>query len=245
MVCGIWNSREKLLSSAAATPKRCRLRGSAFSKVEEALVKWLKAARSKNLPISRPLLVEKALVFVSQLNHGNIVCNNVWLARFKARHGITTRTVSGEGAAADVDGAEQWQNDDASDTIDQTSDIVDKACKTLLAEVLEWQGVTEGISFPDFRDADSGVQTSPDMSDEAIVASVVEMSPNDSDEDDMESNNTGDPGPTVAEGAHCVSVVREVEEIKKKLKLDMHLDQYFVDANEVRVLLGFVGDFQH
>ncbi|KAH8009960.1 hypothetical protein HPB51_023016 [Rhipicephalus microplus] len=93
--------------------------------------------------------------------------------------------------------------DDTSDTIDQTSDIVDEACKTLLAEVLERQGVTEGISFPDFRDTDSDVQTSPDMSDEAIVASVVEVSPN-----DIESDNTGDPGPTVAEAAHCVSVMR-------------------------------------
>ncbi|KAH8028781.1 hypothetical protein HPB51_019580 [Rhipicephalus microplus] len=98
--------------------------------------------------------------------------------------------------------------DDVSDTIDLTFDIVDEACKTLLAEVLERQGVTEGIFFPNFRDADSDVQTSPDMSDEAIVASVVEVSPNDSDEDDMESNNTGDLGPTVAEAAHCISVMQ-------------------------------------
>ncbi|KAH8023106.1 hypothetical protein HPB51_010890 [Rhipicephalus microplus] len=97
---------------------------------------------------------------------------------------------------------------DASDIIDQTLDIVDETCKTLLAEVLERQGVTEGISFPDFRDADSDVQTSLNMSDEAIVASVVEVSPNDSDEDDMKSDNAGDSGPTVAEAAHCVSVMR-------------------------------------
>ncbi|KAH8021087.1 hypothetical protein HPB51_012371 [Rhipicephalus microplus] len=168
-VCGISNSREKLLGSAAAAAKRCRLRGSAFSDVEEALVKWLKAARSKNLPISGPLLVEKALVFASQLNHDNFVCSNDWQARFKARHGITTRTVLGEGAAADVDGAEQWQNET------QTA-----MCRHL----------------------------SPDMSDKAVVASVVEVSPNDRDEDDMESDNTGDPSPTVAEAAHCVSVMR-------------------------------------
>ncbi|KAH8035071.1 hypothetical protein HPB51_004312 [Rhipicephalus microplus] len=49
---------------------------------------------------------------------------------------------------------------------------------------------------------------SSDMSDEAIVASIVEVSPNDSDEDDMESDNTGDPGSTVAEAAHCVNVMR-------------------------------------
>ncbi|KAH6945321.1 hypothetical protein HPB50_007875 [Hyalomma asiaticum] len=47
--------------------------------------------------------------------------------------------------------------DDASNTVDQTSDIVDQACETLLAEVLERQGVREGISFPDFRDIDSEV----------------------------------------------------------------------------------------
>ncbi|KAH8021424.1 hypothetical protein HPB51_015604 [Rhipicephalus microplus] len=132
-------TREKLLGSAAATAKRCRLCGLAFLDVEEF-------------------------------------------------------------CAGDAD--------DTSDTIDQASDIVDEACKTLLAEVLEQQGVTEGIYFLDFRDAHSNVQTSTDMSDEAIVASVVEVSPINSDEDDMESDNTGDPGPTVAEAAHCVSVMR-------------------------------------
>ncbi|KAH8033756.1 hypothetical protein HPB51_015788 [Rhipicephalus microplus] len=107
-----------------------------------------------------------------------------------------------------IDDQRNYYANDASDTIDQTPDIVDEACKTVLAEVLERQGVAEGISFPDFRDTDSDVQSSPDMSDEAMVASVVEVSPNDSDEDDMESDNTGDPGPTVAEAAHCVSVMR-------------------------------------
>lgn len=51
---------------------------------------------------------------------------------------------------------------DDSDTVDQTCNIVDQAYETLLAEVLEEHGVTEGISFPDFRDIDSEVQTSPD-----------------------------------------------------------------------------------
>ncbi|KAH8022840.1 hypothetical protein HPB51_006068 [Rhipicephalus microplus] len=50
------------------------------------------------------------------------------------------------------------------------------------------------------------------MSDEAIVTSVVEVSPNDSDENNMESDNTGDPGLTVAEAAHCVSFMRVLAE---------------------------------
>ncbi|KAH6947999.1 hypothetical protein HPB50_022433 [Hyalomma asiaticum] len=89
-----------------------------------------------------------------------------------------------------------------------TSDIVNQACETLLAEVLERQGVAEGISFPDFRDIDSEVHTSPGTSDEAILASVVKVPPNQSDEDDTECESAGDSGPTVAEAAQCISFLR-------------------------------------
>ncbi|KAH8040716.1 hypothetical protein HPB51_012031 [Rhipicephalus microplus] len=126
--------------------------------------------------------------------------------------------------------------DDASDTIDQTSYIVDEACETLLAELLKREGITEGIFFPDFRDADSDVQTSPDMSDEAIIASVVEVSPYDSDEANMGSDNTGDPGPTVAEAAHCVSVMRVFAE-KKGLGLAEKLARS-VSLGPLSLLLG-------
>ncbi|KAH6927387.1 hypothetical protein HPB50_002465 [Hyalomma asiaticum] len=98
--------------------------------------------------------------------------------------------------------------DDASNTVNKTLDTVDQACETLLAEVLERQGLMEGISFPDFRDIDSEVQTSPDTSDEAIVASVVEVSPNQSDEDDAECESAGNSGQAVAEAAHCVGLLR-------------------------------------
>ncbi|KAH7984974.1 hypothetical protein HPB49_026661 [Dermacentor silvarum] len=36
---------------------------------------WLKVAWSKNLPLSGPLLVEKAVVFAPQLNHDDFVCS--------------------------------------------------------------------------------------------------------------------------------------------------------------------------
>ncbi|KAH8035940.1 hypothetical protein HPB51_013481 [Rhipicephalus microplus] len=100
----------------------------------------------------------------------------------------------------------------------KTLDIVDQACETLLADALERQGVREGISFPDFRVADSDVKTSPDKFDEATVASVVEVLPNDSDEDDVGSDNTGDPDQTVAEAAHGISVMRVFSEKRGLVK---------------------------
>lgn len=109
-VCGIWNAREKLKSGAASNMKRCRLRGSAFPDVEKALVLWLKKARSENLPVTGPLLAEKAEAFAAQLNCEDFSCSNGWLARFKARYSISARVVCGEAAHADKEGAEEWQN---------------------------------------------------------------------------------------------------------------------------------------
>lgn len=109
-VCGIRNSKEKLLGSVVATVERCRLRGSPFWDVEGELVKWLKVVWSKNLPIRGPLFMEKALVFASQLKRNDLMCSNGCLARLKARHGIRMRTISGEGAASDLVHTEQWQN---------------------------------------------------------------------------------------------------------------------------------------
>ncbi|KAH7974423.1 hypothetical protein HPB49_015375 [Dermacentor silvarum] len=98
--------------------------------------------------------------------------------------------------------------EDASDEVEQTSDTINRACETLFTEVLERQGVAEGISFTDFRDIMSEVQASLNMSDEAIVASVVaKVPPNDSDEDDIENDSTGNSGSTVTEAAWYVSLM--------------------------------------
>ncbi|GFG38101.1 hypothetical protein Cfor_07271 [Coptotermes formosanus] len=39
----------------------------------------------------------------------NFKCSNGWLQCFKERHNITWCTVSGEGASADLDSAQKWQ----------------------------------------------------------------------------------------------------------------------------------------
>lgn len=109
-VCGVWNAREKLRSGTVDNLKRCRIRDSAFPEVEKALLLWLKKARSLNLPISGPLLVEKAQTFAAQLNCDGFACSNGWLSRFKARYGLVGKAVCGEAAAADRDGADEWQN---------------------------------------------------------------------------------------------------------------------------------------
>ncbi|KAH8031414.1 hypothetical protein HPB51_017186 [Rhipicephalus microplus] len=86
------------------------MRDSAYPEVEKALLLWLKKARSMNLPVSGPLLTEKALTFADQLNCPGFACSNGWLSRFKARYGIVGKVVCGEAAAADKEGAVEWQD---------------------------------------------------------------------------------------------------------------------------------------
>ncbi|KAH8019017.1 hypothetical protein HPB51_019214 [Rhipicephalus microplus] len=69
------------------------MRDSAYPEVEKALLLWLKKARSMNLPVSGPLLTEKALTFADQLNCPGFACSNGWLSRFKARYGIVGKVV--------------------------------------------------------------------------------------------------------------------------------------------------------
>ncbi|KAH7958299.1 hypothetical protein HPB49_000639 [Dermacentor silvarum] len=108
-VCGIWNAREKLRGGSGSNLKRCRIRDSAFPEVEKALLLWLKKARSMNLPVSGPLLAEKALTFAAQLNCTGFACSNGWLSRFKARYSIVGKAVCADeevnfGTFRDVDG---------------------------------------------------------------------------------------------------------------------------------------------
>lgn len=86
-VCGIWNAREKLTGGTDSDLKRCRMRDSAYPEVEKALLLWLKKARSMNLPVSGPLLTEKALTFADQLNCPGFACSNRWLLWFKTCYG--------------------------------------------------------------------------------------------------------------------------------------------------------------
>ncbi|XP_038077397.1 tigger transposable element-derived protein 4-like [Patiria miniata] len=69
-------------------PSRQRFRNATFEDVEEALLRWFKGNRSKNLPISGPLLREKADQLAKLLGHNTFSASAGWLSRFKERHGI-------------------------------------------------------------------------------------------------------------------------------------------------------------
>ena len=75
--------------------KRKRVRSSAYENVEKALYTWFVDARHKKVPLNTSILQTKALYFAKQFDADNFTASDGWLDRWKTRHNISFKTVSG------------------------------------------------------------------------------------------------------------------------------------------------------
>lgn len=75
-----------------------RLRGAKNNEIDSTLLEWLRKARSKNIPITGPMLQEKAMQISKALDvqPEEFKASNGWLNRFKTRNGIKAKFISGD-----------------------------------------------------------------------------------------------------------------------------------------------------
>ncbi|GBM86583.1 hypothetical protein AVEN_165885-1 [Araneus ventricosus] len=64
--------------------------------------------RDKNVPISGPFIIEKGLKFAKALKYDEFQGSNGWLEKFKRRHGIMAKVISGENKDVDDNDSENW-----------------------------------------------------------------------------------------------------------------------------------------
>ncbi|CAD6216098.1 GSCOCG00011289001-RA-CDS, partial [Cotesia congregata] len=67
-----------------------------------------KHQRSNNVPISGPILQEKANDFARQLGKQTFNCSSSWIQRFRHRHNIVSGKISGEAADVPSGTKEEW-----------------------------------------------------------------------------------------------------------------------------------------
>ncbi|XP_069105883.1 tigger transposable element-derived protein 7-like [Argopecten irradians] len=77
--------------------------GSTFNDLNTLVLKWFEQARAKNLPLSGPIIQEKALQLVNELGLTEFKASNGWLDSFKERNNIGFFKISGESADVDDD----------------------------------------------------------------------------------------------------------------------------------------------
>jgi hypothetical protein len=89
-------------------PDRKRKRTGKAEDVEEALLRWFSQARSRQVPVSGPMLMEKANCLAEGLGLSDFKATVGWLERWKERKGIQFKKQHGEKQDADDWGAERW-----------------------------------------------------------------------------------------------------------------------------------------
>lgn len=87
-----------------------RFKKCVYDDVDEAVLKWICTMRDQNVPISGPFIIEKALTFAKALGYDEFQGSNGWLEKFKKRHGIAAKVISGENKDVDDIDCEAWIN---------------------------------------------------------------------------------------------------------------------------------------
>lgn len=81
--------------------------------LDEALFVWFCTERDRGLPISGPIIQQKALQLNAKLPDGDpdFTASQGWLNRWKTRHGVRQLTVTGESISSDKNAAEKFQKE--------------------------------------------------------------------------------------------------------------------------------------
>jgi len=88
---------------------RKKIRSAKYEDLEIILKNWFLQARSSNIPVSGPILQEKALHVANSLGITDFTASTGWLDRFKVRHSIVYKQICGESKPVNPDVASDWK----------------------------------------------------------------------------------------------------------------------------------------
>ncbi|KAL7298934.1 hypothetical protein TKK_0008035 [Trichogramma kaykai] len=81
---GILKNKENVLNAfEIENANRERKRGAEYDDIEEALILWFEQARQNDIPISGPIIQEKALSYAKLFNNDQFQASDGWLNNFK------------------------------------------------------------------------------------------------------------------------------------------------------------------
>ena len=83
--------------SGEINPKRQKMKRAENEDLDKAVDTWFHNTRANNVPVSGVVLKEKALQFAKSLHLDDFRASDDWLDRWKSRHNVTFREVSGRG----------------------------------------------------------------------------------------------------------------------------------------------------
>ena len=107
-----WFKNKEKIINAVTQGKGCKtknVKGGRNDELDQAVYKYFLNLRSQNIPVSGPILKEKAMAYARQLNISDFKGSDGWLDRWKARHNITFKTVAGEAKSCTPEMTASWE----------------------------------------------------------------------------------------------------------------------------------------
>jgi len=101
--------KEWLQGKSGKVKKLTKGASSDYEEINRAVYEWFLGTREKNVPVSGPMLQAEALEVAKKLGKTDFKASNGWLDRFRARHNIGFKTVSGEANDVDDVTVEEWK----------------------------------------------------------------------------------------------------------------------------------------
>ena len=92
-----------------ASSKQRSARKTGNEEINKLIWEWFKDMSRRKLPISGPMLQEKALQFAKDLGNTEFRASNGWLETFCMRNNIAFYVKSGEKADVDIAVVEYWK----------------------------------------------------------------------------------------------------------------------------------------
>jgi hypothetical protein len=100
--------REQIQKCGNACKKRKTGKELTFAKLETVLFTWYQQAQASNIPIDGTILREKAKIIAAKLNIDCFSASSGRLSRFKDRHGLVFKKLTGESAEISVMSTDAW-----------------------------------------------------------------------------------------------------------------------------------------
>ena len=76
--------------------------------IDSALFLWIKQVRTKSVPLSSPVIKEKANQLAREMGI-DFTASNGWFYRFKVRRGLAFKSISGEAASVIPEMLSEWK----------------------------------------------------------------------------------------------------------------------------------------
>ena len=109
VITAIKKDREKIIGLVGDRPNSTKkVRRSPFDVIDVKLLEWFKIQRANNIPISLHFLSEKEDQIASIEHIEGFKCNPSWIGRFKKRHSVGSKIISGESNSVNMITVNDW-----------------------------------------------------------------------------------------------------------------------------------------